>query len=310
MSFLRRFAFLNPRKSKRWMGNKKKKYKVLQVNPYTGKRLRAQNMRNLPGVVQITFSSKGANSAWFGADMREPPDKSDARLAFMNCNGLAYSDMNFFKSFLTQIKQCHTHYYGLAEININSCNTDLVQRMMCAVDEAIPGGSFQLRNTSIFDRAVEYQPGGVASGFQGRISKYYGGSKMDELGRWCCDEFKGPLKSVKIYTLYRVNPKPSNVGGGCTAWEQQQLALRAQNINIDPRHYVIDSLIPVISEDITKGFSIILMSDLNEGVQDRERTNDRFSSIGLENLFHRAYTVVPPTYARGQKTIDHIWMTF
>ena len=184
MRFLRRFAFLNRRKSKRWIGEKKKPYKSVKINPYTGKRLGTHRIQNKDGVTQITFSAKGTKSAWFGMDMTDVPDRCDARLMFMNCNGLAYSDMNFFKGFLTQIKQCHTHYYGLAEINVNTCNPDLKQRMMFAVDEAIPGGSFQMKNTGIFDRAVDYQPGGVASGFQGRIAKYYyGTSHMDEMGR-------------------------------------------------------------------------------------------------------------------------------
>ena len=312
MRYLRRFAFLNRRKSKRRrvdIKNKSRRGRAYKINPYTGKKLNNSESSPERGHIQITFSTKGAASAWFGSDMSGNPDKSDARLVFMNCKGLAYTDTNFFKCFLTQLKQCHAHFFGLAEINVNTCNAELVQKMMSAVDEAIPGGIFQMKNTPIFDAAVEYQPGGVASGICGRLSRYYEGGSSDEIGRWCCDTFKGPQNSVKIYTLYRVNPKPNNAGGGCSAWEQQQVLLRTRNIDVDPRAQVITSLVKVLQEDIRRGFAIVLMSDLNEGIDDREGTNGLLEDIGLENVFHSMYGSLPATYIHGSKAIDHVWMT-
>ena len=79
-----------------------------------------------------------------------------------------------------------------------------------------------------------------------------------------------------------MNPQPNNAGGGCSAWEQQQVMLRSKNIDVDPRKQVIMSLVQVLQEDIKRGFAIILMSDLNEGIDDREGTNDILTSPRLK----------------------------
>ena len=307
MSLLGKFAFLNRRKCKRRKKGGRKKDKITH-NPYTGKLLKRNNTVGKQDI-QITFCTKGPSTTWFGANVSEAPNREDTRILFMNCNGLPYSDLNFFKSFMTNIKQCFVHYLGLAEVNVNSCNSELIQGMMGAFDNAIPGGSFQIKNTSIFDRAVEYQPGGVASGFYGRVSQYYDKSYKDDVGRWCCDQFSGKAHTLKIYTMYRVNPKPSQVGGGSTAWEQQQLYLGTKSVYEDPRKNIIKSILKQVEDDIRKGFAVILMADLNEGLNDKEQTNDSFRNLGLLNIFEERYSVLPATYVHGNKPIDHIWMT-
>ena len=307
MSILGRFAFLNRRKCKRRRLGGRKREKITR-NPYTGKLLK-QNSQTGPKDIQITFCTRGPVTTWYGSNVSEAPNREDTRLLFMNCNGLPYSDLNFFKSLMTNFKQCYVHYLGLAEVNVNSCNSELIQGMMGAFENAIPGGSLQIKNTGIFDRAVDYQPGGVASGFYGRISQYYDKSYADEVGRWCCDQFSGKINSLKIYTLYRVNPKPSQVGGGSTAWEQQQLYLGTQSIYEDPRKHIIKCIRKQIQEDIKKGFAVILMADLNEGLDDKEQSNESFSQIGLINIFEERYTVLPATFVHGNKPIDHMWMT-
>lgn len=84
-----------------------------------------------------------------------------------------------------------------------------------------------------------------------------------------------------------------------------------QDIDTDPRKHVIDDLSKELQQHMNNGDFIILMSDLNENVNSREKTNDRFNQMGLTNVLqHRLCTNnLPPTHRRGSQAIDHIWIS-
>ena len=70
----------------------------------------------------------------------------------------------------------------------------------------MPGGFFHANNTKALMNSEEYQPGGVAAGFFGKLSNKFSKTTYDKYGRWISHQFNGNTKKLKIYTLYRVNP--------------------------------------------------------------------------------------------------------
>ena len=91
---------------------------------------------------------------------------------------------------------------------------------------------------------------------------------------------------------------------------QQRTALRDQKITDNPRDNVITNLCQNIRKDIEANRAIILMGDLNEGLNSREKTHQKLTDLGLLNLMHeRIEPPLPKTWNRGSTSIDHIYMT-
>ena len=308
MSNFGRFAFLGGRKRDKWWERpiRPKKSK----NPYTGKLYFSKvfQKRKTNKLHQTRFSTRMDEDSWFGDEVTGIPDKKVTRIMLMNCHGLPYTDMIFFKSFLTMILQQYVHYFGLPEININTHNQDLNTSIMSATEQVMPGGYFHMTNSRVFDSQISKQPGGVAAGFHGRISSKFSKVIYDKLGRWVVHQFNGSKKNLKIYTLYRVNPRPYR-SKNTTAWDQQHLLLREKGIQMDPRKQVILDLLKDLKESINAGFSIILMADLNEPIGGNEKTNEQLAELGLLNIFQRRFGTLPNTHVNGTQAIDHIWAT-
>ena len=83
------------------------------------------------------------------------------------------------------------------------------------------------------------------------------------------------------------------------------------DIDDDPRSRVIDDLLDDIELSIQNGCSIILMSDLNEHANSREKTNKRLYTLGLHNIMQDKLGTaeMPRTHKRGSSAIDHVWVT-
>ena len=173
----------------------------------------------------------------------------------------------------------------------------------------LPNSKAILYNTPGFKSESVYQPGGVASIFHGRIQQRYVTSTKDKYGRWICCIFKGSKHTLRIYTVYRVNPK--NGKADISAWAQQKGALQQDSIDTDPRQQVTDSRLCEIQIYINNGDFIIVMSDLNENATSREKTNDKMIQLGLINAMqHRLQTnILPKTHKRGSVAIDHVWIS-
>ena len=250
-------------------------------------------------------------STWIGDRMQLTVSNSCTRFWLQNCNGLPTTkDKNWFQYDLHNILDHNIHYYAFPEANINASNGDITSHLGQIHQNVVQSGVFTLTNTKGYPHNQKYQPGGVSSGFHGRLENRYACTKRDKYGRWHYHEFFGKANQMRVYTLYRVNLN-NNTTGGSTAWAQQQRALLAENIETNPRAHVIDCLISELQNAVNSGISIILMADMNEGADDREKTNNRLLNIGLTNLMQHRLGIrnMPKTHKRGSKAIDHVWMT-
>ena len=310
MSFLGKFAFLRERSDK---GKHKNYVKTnLIYNPYTNKLQRTDcdkhkvNRKSFQAVFgnQLKVDEKD----YFGSNILCPPAKEATRFLTYNPNGLPYQDVEFLTQMIRRCIDLHVHYCGFSEINLNTSNSSLSKKMKSAVEKFLSNGLFHMHNSRIHGNSVDYQPGGVAGWFHGKLSRKYEGVQFDSRGRWLSHQFKGKNKNLKVYTLYRVNNSSHKPGSG-SAWEQQRLLLQKDKIETNPRKQVVRELSAVLQNDIKNGFSILLMGDLNEGVDDKEGTNAMFSEMGLLNVVELKFKHLPKTHKEGSRAIDHIWGT-
>ena len=314
MSFIRKFAFLGE-KSEGWIKWGKKKREVIR-NPYTN-RLQVTNLpiksktKKSPKMLQSNFTRKmeQQDQDWFGTNMATRKiTPSTTRFLLYNPNGLPYRDTDFLLSLIRTCIENQVHYCSFTEINVNANNLLLKNKMKQSVESFIQNGLFHMHNTRVHGDDVEYQPGGIAAWFYGKLNRKFLGVSYDKHGRWISHHFGDSSRNIKIYTLYRVNNSSSSPGSG-TAWEQQRLSLSRDNIYNNPRRQVIDDLLEQLKLDIAQGFSIMLMGDLNEGIQDREKTNEKLAEIGLLNVFEHKLPYLPKTHMEGSRAIDHVWIT-
>ena len=309
MSLLRKFAFLGEKSERRkYSENQKQKPK----NPYQPTPFKASKVPSiLSNVLRQSAIAQGSpveDFEWVGDRLQRKPDPHITRFLFLNCKGLPRTDTEFFSSFLQSCVDRHVHYCGLAEINFNAHNFILKTKLTTCFEKTVPGGLIHFNHSKVHGSKVEFQPGGVSAWFHGKLVRKYMSVGFDSLGRWMYHQFQGHEVNLRVYTLYRVNPGTFKKGSG-SAWEQQRLLLSEKKVFNNPRAQIITDICEELCQAQAEGFEILLMSDLNEGTDDPERTNEKFSDIGLTNIFSDYCYKTPRTYKFGSKTIDHMWAT-
>lgn len=90
-------------------------------------------------------------------------------------------------------------------------------------------------------------------------------------------------------------------------WQQHRKVLTADNINLDPRKQILNSLSLHIKEDIAKKRQVIIVGDFNSNIFDPE-LNDFFSKLGLHNAveYYIESHIKARSYFRGKTIIDGV----
>ena len=258
----------------------------LKYNPYTKTYItstKRANPRSTHPQPLLQYSSHSANDdSWIGDDMSPPPAPNHTRFWVQNCQGMITArDLNRFHYEMQLYLDNNIHYLALSETRINPSHTQTIYEIEHGFNHLISHGRIDVVNTPKFTCSSSYQPGGVASAFHGRISNRYTKTIRDPIGRWVLHEFVGKERPLRIYNVYRVNPK--NAKADTSVWAQQKRSLQELDIETDPRKHVIQSLLDEIELSIQNGCSIILMGDMNEHINSREKLT--------KNFFVWAYTM-------------------
>ena len=140
----------------------------------------------------------------------------------------------------------------------------------------------------------------------GQINKM--GSDDKGLGRWCYVQLSRKYnKHIWVIATYRVC-KQGN-GGSETAYMQQvRILSRQENIKPDPWTQWTKDLLQFV-KTIPKGDEILVIGDMNGDLEDQELSTF-LAEAELYDLVTATHTEsTPPTYIRGNKTIDHMFGT-
>ena len=73
----------------------------------------------------------------------------------------------------------------------------------------------------------------------------------------------------------------------------------------NPPKHIMESLTRELFGVVEKGINVVVGGDFNESLYSPE------GNVGLVNVFEyrQNNTVLPRTYSRGSKAVDHIWVT-
>ena len=152
--------------------------------------------------------------------MTEIVSNNCTRFWLQNCRGLPTTkDKNWFQYDMCNIVKNNIHYYSLPEANINVSNTEIVSHIQQVHYNIVQSGTFTITNTPSYPHQHRRQPGGIASGFYGRLENRYAKTVKDKYGRWHYHEYYGKSNQLRVYNLYRVNNYTSSCGD-TTAWAQ------------------------------------------------------------------------------------------
>ena len=201
------------------------------------------------------------------------------------------------------------HFMSFAETRLNVCHKLTTYQIEQSMMQILPNSKIFLHNTPGFTPKSAYQPGGIAAAFHGRLQGRYVTTTRDDHGRWIAQVFKGAKHTLRVYTFYRVNPKAGKAD--ISAWMQQKRSLQQVNIDSDPRKQSVSDILDELQKHQRNGDYIILMGDLNESVNGREKSNKKLEEIGLVNVMKNRLntTTLPRTHKRGSQAIDHIWIS-
>ena len=286
----------------------------LMYNPYNRSYIKSKKRHSKPNTNHRKFIKYASldyrDDQWIGDDLSIPPQHNHTRFWSQNCQGLVTAhDINRYH-FENQMYLDHNiHYLAFSETRINPAHTQTIYEIDHGFNHLVSHGRIDIVNTPGYRSNSAYQPGGVASAFHGRISNRYTKTIRDPAGRWVVHEFVGKEKPLRVYNVYRVNPKNSRAD--TSSWSQQKRFLQENNIDDDPRNHVITSLLEDLELSIQNGCTILLMGDFNESTTGREQTNQKLYKLGLHNVMQAKLNTpnLPRTHKRGSQAIDHVWAT-
>lgn len=219
----------------------------LRYNPYNKSYVRSnKKQKRKVSNVQANFlrysSSQHMDDEWVSDNLSTPPNPKHTRFWLQNCQGVITTrDINQYHFETQKYLDKNIQYLAFTETRINPSRSQTTFELEHGYTHLVSHGRIDITNTPGFPSTSSYQPGGVAAAFHGRISNRYTKAIRDPGGRWITHEFAGKSKSMRVYTLYRVNPQ--NAKADTSSWSQQKRYLQQLYIDDDPRSRVIDDLL-------------------------------------------------------------------
>ena len=184
----------------------------------------------------------------------------------------SHKDPNFLHHKFTSYVLRHAHFLAIAETKLNATDYKQTNNVTSSFNLVSNGGLIRTHNTPNFFNSSNSQPGGVLAGFYGKLHQRHQSTGYDPFGRWVWHQFVGGNGIVRIYTFYRVVHSYDEQSGLTTAWSQQRRELKDHGILTNPRQQAITDICKDIQKAIDSDISIILLTDLNEGINDSEKT--------------------------------------
>ena len=232
------------------------------------------------------------------------------RVYFQNIHGILYQkSWNKWKEIVDMLHQHDVDVAGFVETNINWSPTN------CSTARSI----LRTRNKNSVMNATNsddpttsmYQPGGMNLILQNNIIGAIDSNGNDDrgLGRWSFSVINGKQQhKLVLITAYRL--AHDTIPGDDTIYAQQYRLLRRQRLhNPKPKKIFDDDLCKQLHRWSQLKYDILLMIDANTDTYDRQLQRIMNSANLYDVLSAKHGLHSPPTYVRGQRTIDHIFGT-
>ena len=234
-------------------------------NPYTDEYVsRVTRRKKKYTQLRLQNGEQVYDDKWVGDEMDEKGLKKHTRFWLQNVHGLVQSNnLHDFQFDFASLADRNINYFTFTETCVNTSKPGYSSSIKQAFAQIITNGQLNMANTPGFHMNTNYQPGGVASGFDGTLRTRYLRSGRDNIGRWTWDEFGDNNITTRIYNVYRVINGSLETSGANTAWAQQHLYMESHKIEGTPRSQVITALTQELKNYVNKGYNVIVLGDFN-----------------------------------------------
>ena len=130
-----------------------------------------------------------------------------------------------------------------------------------------------MSSTTTSHHSDTLQYGGILSIAQGNLAMRIASKGSDKHGRYKWISFFGKTTHLKVYNIYRPVHHTDNTSGEGIVWSQHREVLLKNNIAIDPRQHILDSLLLDIAEDQRMNRQTLILGDFNENMFDLNSMN-------------------------------------
>lgn len=248
---------------------------------------------------------------WHGDKTTEERDKNIFRVMGYNPTGITGQQPHFRKvqKIAKFMKNYKVNMACISESHVNTFSPR-VQEIVSTYRITHTDGLVHHNNTQTNNPMPTLsQPGGVSTFIDNEYTKKFNGIDYDPLGRWIATKILTTTGTFKVYTVYKVNPRPYNITN--SAWHHQEVHLNKRKKAKKPEEQVTIDLEEKILKDLEANTRILVMADANERVTDaKPYLHNMLTKLGFINVLQsRLSTVLPPTNSTSLEAIDHAWST-
>ena len=249
---------------------------------------------------------------WIGQQPNDTKSANTLRLLFQNVNSLGPQYAQQMSILANEPLTLDVDILAITEHCVNIHHRDTHKSLHNSLRTSIQEKTVLQIDSSTTMTTNSYLPGGTAilmtGDAVGRLEP--NGKGGDKMGRWSFIHLRRQnLPPLTIYSVYQVNPRPTNDIGN-TAWHQQRLALNCSDRHdTHPRTAFVDDLTASIQHYQNLNHEIIIGGDFNETTQKHNSGLLRImTNTGLIDVWAHTHPSFPDfnTYARGTQRIDSV----
>ena len=155
-------------------------------NPYTNEYIaKRRKLTKKYHQLRLQNGDHKYDDVWVGDEMDTGRAKHNVRFWMQNVHGLVQgNNIHDFQFDIATLADKNVNYFTFTETCVNTNKPGYSSSIKQAFAQIVTNGHLNLANTPNFPTNTNYQPGGVASGFDGSLRGQYLRSGRDDIGRW------------------------------------------------------------------------------------------------------------------------------
>ena len=234
---------------------------------------------------------------------------------FQNVNGLPITDSSSMRTALKFIKKSNVSYLGLQETKMNTDHPDCIPQIRKPFSTNISRCKVHASSNNTFLTSSLHQHGGLLSAVTLPFSSSRSQSTSDPTSCVQSSVLSFNGVTISVFNIYI----PHRRLGPQTNFTQAVNTIRLLKLgppDLLPSTYVYNILHKLVMEAKEKNHLIIVGGDFNEEyicnpIQQTGKVTmtTAMLKLGLVIVTSSPGDVTPPTYSRGKKTLDHIWVS-
>ena len=235
-----------------------------------------------------------------------PPRKKHLRILFQNVSTLSLSNnAHVTKESFEGIASHHYDIVCLSEINVNINHPRFANTFASVINPFTSYESTNFMHTPGFSDALPLQPGCQLIAYKENLQKRIRTQPHVIYGRWQITSIQATARIINLLTLYC----PSPGKGHTTIYQQLRNVMYSMNDDRDVIQAFFADLSNAVSSLLQDSSDLIVAGDFNDHFVDSKHMTQVLDETPLVNYAYFKSDNPPPTFLRGTKPVDHVWVT-